>query len=64
MDPTLFFIVLIPVAISLAAKFLLRWDISWLEFAAQVLIGLGQDNGIQLRRTPPANAPAAPAPAQ
>ena len=40
MDPTLFFIVLIPVAISLAAKFLLRWDISWLEFGAQVLIGL------------------------
>lgn len=40
MDSTLFFIVLIPVAISLAAKYLLRWEISWLEFGAQVVIGL------------------------
>lgn len=40
MDATLFFIVLIPVALSLAAKFLLRWDISWLEFAAQAVVGI------------------------
>lgn len=40
MDPTLFFIVLIPVAISLACKFVLKFQISWLEFASQVVIGL------------------------
>jgi hypothetical protein len=33
-------IVLIPVAISLFCKFALRWDISWLEWGAQVVIGL------------------------
>lgn len=39
MDATIFLIMLIPVAISLSLKFLRGWEISWLEFAAQFVIG-------------------------
>ncbi len=40
MDFILFGIILIPVVISLICKFGLRWEISWLEWGAQVLIGV------------------------
>jgi hypothetical protein len=38
-EPLLFGIILIPVAISLFCKYALRFEISWLEFAAQLVIG-------------------------
>lgn len=40
MDFVFWGIVLIPVVISLFCKFALRWEISWLEWGAQVVIGL------------------------
>ena len=39
-EPILLGIILIPVAISLFCKFALKWDISWVEFAAQFGIGV------------------------
>jgi len=39
-DPILFGIILIPVVISLFCKFVLRFDISWLEWLAGLLIGI------------------------
>lgn len=39
MSPILFLILLIPVAISLGAKYILKFDISWKEFAVQVVLG-------------------------
>jgi len=39
-DPILYLIILIPIAISLCCKYLLRWEISWLEWGAQFLIGI------------------------
>lgn len=39
MEPILFAIILIPPAIALMAKFVLHWNISWIELAVQIAAG-------------------------